>query len=397
MKMAVNTAKLLKNVPLPDEITTVHDNAVVIDTGGGTIKAGFSGDDCPRIIVPTCAGTQRGKHDSKETFVCTQATKRREDLDIIYPMEDGKKMGNFDWDALEKIWEHLYMDCLKVQPDDPNTPALLTEPALNAKENREKMCQIFFEKFKVPSLYVSVAPVLSVYASGRTTGIVVEAGNSTCHTVPIFEGFSLFHSILQLDFGGVDLTNYLKGVLANNGIKFRASHEREVCSFLKEKLCLVAQDHQLTQADKESTVKHVLPDGTEVVLGPERYTCCEALFNPHIYGTDVKAKRGLHATAIESIKKCDADITGLLYGNVVLSGGTSMFRGMQDRMLKEFVDLAPAEKIKVFASTERKYATWIGGSILASLPTFQDFWVTRSDYEDSGQPHAAHVVHRNCF
>ena len=72
MKMAVNTAKLLKNVPLPDEITTVHDNAVVIDTGGGTIKAGFSGDDCPRIIVPTCAGTQRGKHDSKETFVCTQ-------------------------------------------------------------------------------------------------------------------------------------------------------------------------------------------------------------------------------------------------------------------------------------------------------------------------------------
>mmetsp|Transcript_71860 Transcript_71860/g.126600 ORF Transcript_71860/g.126600 Transcript_71860/m.126600 type:complete len:395 (-) Transcript_71860:275-1459(-) len=394
MKMAVNTAKLLKNVPLPDEITIVHDNAVILDSGGGTIKAGFGGDDCPRIIVPTCAGLPKGKQDIKtaDTFVCTQATKRKEELDLTYPIQNGLIQ---DWDAMERIWEHLYLDCLKVQSDDPNTPVLLTEPALNPKENREKMCQIFFEKFKVPALYVSVAPVLSVYASGRTTGIVIEAGQSTCHTVPIFEGFSLFHSILQLDFGGTHLTEYLKGVLADSGVSFHPAHETEICSFLKEKLCSVAQDYPASQQQAEGPLRHVLPDGTEINIGPERYTCCEALFSPQVYGsaTSDRVKKGLAATAIDSIKKCDPDITALLYGNVVLSGGTSMFKGMQDRTLKELVDLAPAEKIKVFASTERKYATWIGGSILASLPTFQDFWVTRSEYEEQG----VQVVHRNCF
>eukprot|EP00667_Euglena_gracilis_P010910 EG_transcript_11117 len=393
MKMAVNTAKLLKNVPLPDEIAAVHDNAVVLDTGGGTLKSGFSGDDCPRIIIPTCAGTRKGnKGDPKETFVCNQAAKRREELDIVCPIQHGNVT---DWEAMEKIWEYLYTDCLKVRPDDPSTPILLTEPALCPKENRERMCQIFFEKLGVPALYVSVAPVLSVYSSGRTTGIVVEAGNSTCHTVPVFEGYSLFHSILQVDFGGLDLTHYVRELLAAQGVRFPAAHETEVCGFLKEKLCQVAQDYRASQndRDKDNVAKHILPDGTQIKLGPERFTCCEALFHPNVYGSaSAKMKKGLHATAIESVKKCDPDITGLLYGNVVLSGGTTMFKGMQERMLRELMDVVPAEKIKVFAATERKYAAWIGGSILASLPTFQEFWVTRAEYDEN-----PNVVHRNCF
>eukprot|EP00906_Rhabdomonas_costata_P035789 RCo050271 len=385
MKMAVNTAKLLKNVPLPDEITQVHDNAVVIDTGSSTVKAGFSGDDCPRIVVPTCTGAPKTKGYA-ETVACNVAFKQRLDLEITWPFQNGLIM---NWDSMEKIWEHLYTSCLKVQPDDPDTPVLLSEAALTPRESRDRMCQIFFEKLRVPALYVSVAPVLALYSSGRTTGIVVEAGQSTCHTVPIFEGYSLYHSILQLDFGGQDLTTYLRDILRRQGIRFPAPHEKETCGFLKETLCSVALDYSSAQNSRE-VKSYTMPDGTKVELGPERFTCCEALFNPSVIG--VEKTKGVHATAIDSIRKCDADIMPHLYGNVVLAGGTTMFSGMPERLHKEMADLAPAEKVKVFAATERKYATWIGGSILASLPTFQEFWIKRADYEESGT-----VVHRNCF
>eukprot|EP01012_Entosiphon_sulcatum_P046589 TRINITY_DN6269_c0_g1_i1.p1 TRINITY_DN6269_c0_g1~~TRINITY_DN6269_c0_g1_i1.p1 ORF type:complete len:396 (-),score=74.84 TRINITY_DN6269_c0_g1_i1:6-1193(-) len=395
MKLAVNTAKLLKNIPLPDEITQVFDNSVVMDVGSESLKAGFAGDDAPRIVMPTVATAIRGpRGEPRESLAGNVAFKQRAEVDLLWPVDKGEVR---DWDAMERLWEHVYTDSLRMPPDD-RFPTLLTEPALASRDHRQRIAEVFFEKLRVPALYVASAPVLALYASGRTTGMVVESGYSTSHTVPIFEGFALYHAILETDIGGSHLTKYVSKVLGERGVVFQRAFEREVCEFVKERLGCVAPDYKAALANpKPASI--TLPDGTEITLGPERYTCCEALFHPAVIGLPEGpvGKTGLPATALASARKCDADIVPHLYGHVVLSGGSTMFPGFQERLLADLSGLAPSEKIKIFAATERKHAAWIGGSILASLPTFQDFWVTVEEFNEQGDISRHSAIHRNCL
>jgi len=134
-----------------------------------------------------------------------------------------------------------------------------------------------------------------------------------------------------------------------------------------------------------------LPDGQVITIGSERFRCAEVLFKPSLIGLE---QAGIHQTTYDSIMKCDVDIRKDLYGNTVLSGGTTMFEGIADRMTKEITALAPASmKIKIVAPPERKYSVWIGGSILASLSTFQSMWISKQEYDESGPS----IVHRKCF
>ena len=365
---------------------------IIIDNGTGYCKAGLSGEEGPRAVFPACVGYS--KYDSgmvgggkKEFFVGADAEAKRGVLKLNYPIEHGVVN---NWDDMEKIWGHVFTNELRVAPEEHNV--MLTEAPMNPKENREKMAQIMFETFNVPGLYIAIQAVLSLYSAGKFTGIVADSGDGVTHFVPIFDGYSLPHAVIRLDLAGRDLTEFMMKLLTETGQRFSTTAEKEIVKAIKEKACYVALDFE-EELKSVEPFDYELPDGTHVIVKDQRIRCPEALFKPSMVG---KEGNGIGQTCYDSIQKCDIDVRKDLYNCVVLSGGTSMYNGLPERLTKEIKALAPEsmkEEVKVIASPERKFAVWIGGSILSSISTFESMWITKTEYEESG----ATIVHRKCF
>jgi len=325
---------------------------------------------------------------------------------LHYPMEHGRVQED-SWQHMEALWEHVYTSKENLQATADQHPVLLTEAPLNPFTNRERTAEIFFESFRVPALYFAPQAVLSLYASGRTTGIVLDIGEGVTQAVPVYEGFALPHSISRSDVAGKDVTHQLQLLLRRSGLAFTTTAETQLVKSIKETVCYVSpqkpqedEPTPLSSLSKESseaskkismTTTYQLPDGQIVHLGKERFRAPEIIFRPELIGSE---ELGAADALVNSIKKSDIDLRSILYEQIVLAGGTTLFPGFGDRLLYEVRQRAPAHtRIRISAPPDRIHSAWVGGSILASLATFKNMWVSRAEYEEYG----SNILHRKAL
>mmetsp|Transcript_68693 Transcript_68693/g.201081 ORF Transcript_68693/g.201081 Transcript_68693/m.201081 type:complete len:378 (+) Transcript_68693:55-1188(+) len=370
---------------------------VIIDNGSGHVKAGLAGDEAPSAVFPALVG--RPKHgvmmpgtEKRDYFMGEEAISKKGVLALSYPLEHGIVK---DWNDMEKVWHHTFFDALRVNPEE--RAVVVSEAPMNPRKNRERMIEMLFEKFSCPAAYIVIQAVMSLYSYGRTTGAVVDSGDGVTHVVPVYEGFSMPHAIQRLDLAGRDLSEYMVKILTESGVSMVSSAEKEIVRDMKETSCYFLQDdfNDAMKAARERPTDfekiYELPDGNKVNLVTERFRVPEVMFDPMISGRELP---GIHQATHKCIQACDIDLRRELYKNVVLSGGNTMFPGIDTRLAKELKALAPQKiDVKVVASPQRRYIVWMGASIVAQLSSFQKMLIWKSEYDEMGP----NVVHAKCF
>ena len=373
-----------------------ENQIVIIDNGSGMMKAGVAGEEAPSATFPSIVGRPKNASamqgvTQKAEYIGDEAQQKRGVLNLKYPIANGIVS---DWEDMEKVWHHTFYNELRVTPSEVQG-VLVTEAPRNPKQNRERMLTAMFETFEVQNMYVAIQAVMSLYANGRSTGLVVDSGDGVTHTVPVFEGFSIPHAIEKMEIAGREITTYAQKLLLESGHSFTSTAELEIVKDIKEKLCFVAQDYDAERAAAESSSEkdqaYTLPDRSQItVKGTVRMQVPEFLFKPELNG---KSCDSIHGLAWKSIAASDVDVRRDLLKNMILSGGTTMYEGIGDRLKTEVSSLAPpGSEIRIVATPDRKYAVWKGASTLASLSTFAASWISKAEYEE----HGAAIVHRKC-
>jgi len=253
----------------------------------------------------------------------------------------------------------------------------------------DEMAKRMFKTFNVPALCLCNAAVLSLFSTGRTTGVVLEAGEGVTYTVPVFEGFSLQHATLRLPLAGIDVTRYLMKILSEKGISFSDFHF-DIVQDIKEKLCAVRLNPTGdTMEEEEETppdeLTYELPDGQVIRIDDHaRYTSSEILFNPDQVevSSEEDFTEGVCQMLHQTILMCDDELQKELYKNIVLGGGSTLMKGFGARMRRELTELVGQHTFtQVVLDSQRKCSAWIGGSMYASLETFGLIKITAQEYQ----------------
>ncbi|KAE9552431.1 hypothetical protein FO519_004372 [Halicephalobus sp. NKZ332] len=401
-----------------------HGTACVIDNGTGYTKLGFAGNSEPQFIIPTAIAVREG--ESAASNVAKQG--KIPDMDfyigddafspaaatysVKYPIRHGIVD---DWDLMERYMERSIFKYLRVDPEDHYF--LLTEPPLNTPENREYTAEIMFETFNVPGLYIAVQAVLALAASWPTrdvadrtlTGLVIDSGDGVTHCIPVADGYVIGSCIKHIPIAGRDVTYFIQSFMRERGETVPPEMSYEVAKAIKEGYCYVCPDirKEFPKYDEDPKKWRKIFNGIHNVtrkpftaeIGAERFLAPEIFFQPEMVSEDFTTP--LSAVVDNVIQQCPIDVRRNLYNNIVLSGGSTMFKDFGRRLqrdVKKLTDfrLATIQQqvkgaqaptpidVNVHSHKMQRYAVWFGGSMLASTPEFFEVAHTRQEYLEKG-------------
>ena len=250
---------------------------------------------------------------------------------MTYPITNGAIQ---NWQDMHEVWRHTFHDQLRVDPRE--CKILLTDPPQNPKRNRQKMMETMFETWGFDGVYIQVQAVLTLYAQGLLTGLVLDSGDGVTHVVPVIDGYSFPHLTRRLNVAGRHVTERLIEPMTRRGYAFNRTADMDTARRIKEDLCFVSydveRDRKLADETTNLVRSYTLPDGRVITLGAERFAAPEALFNPEL--VDVEGG-GIHEAVFRCVQENDIDNRMLMYQRIVLSGGSSMYPGLPSRLEKE--------------------------------------------------------------
>ena len=422
---------------MEDEETTP---VIVLDNGSGYLKAGYSNQSSPEIVIPALVGREILRYGEKIDLEQIKATKKKSDqkklikqmikerhlkqimigdeiigfrslLDLSYPVSEGVITNEED---LYKLWDYTLTQKLEIE-DPSDRKVIVTEAPLNPLNNKLKIFEILFEKIGVGAINIEPQAKCSLFAEGIDTGIVLDSGDGVTHCIPVSDGAILKHSIERMDIAGRHITEYLVRLLQKKGYAFNSSADFDFVRELKEKYCFVSNDIENDRKLERQTTYynsyHLLPDETRIRISDEKFEAPEILFNPSLIG---KEYDGIPIMMMKSINKCPIDCRVGLYGGIVLSGANTLFPGFASRIENEIkklykqtaLKLTKDKRIKininVIDSPKRKYSVFIGASIIANhynSADNEDYWITRDEWlecEDTGNYTKENLIKNKC-
>uniref|UniRef100_A0A8C4TQ15 Actin like 7A n=1 Tax=Erpetoichthys calabaricus TaxID=27687 RepID=A0A8C4TQ15_ERPCA len=384
---------ILEHSEMPDkspakrvDVSFVSDKeTVVLDLGTGYLKAGFSKEKRPSCVIPCLAGKHHWKSTQLERRKIGSFVGRQTFLEKTRPLNHGIVT---DWESLKDLLNYVFKQKLTISVEEH--AVLVSDPPMSPVKNRERCAEMMFEDFCIPAMCIAYQPVLSLFSCGTTTGVVVDSGYGVSHSVPIYDGHYMPSNIVRANYAGQDLNEYLLNLLKQSNRGSNAALQ-DVLEDIKQKYCYISlnAEHEMKTPSKYQ-MEYKLPDGQLITLGSERFQCPEAMFNPKMMGSEELA---LHMMALRSFCRCEVNIRKELMKNFVICGGSTMFQGFPERFEHELAMMALDGTPGVVALPDRSSASWIGGSVLASLQEFQPFWIHKREYEECGP----FVLHQKYF
>ncbi|XP_015524958.1 actin-like protein 6B isoform X1 [Neodiprion pinetum] len=427
--------------------------ALVFDLGHHSLRVGYAQEDTPKAEIPAVVGvgedpgaTTATKNDAMDIDdkkpdgnITQSGSKYYVDTTILHVPRKGMEVASYmkdgmieDWDHFEKILDYTYAKV--IQSDAEYHPVLFSESPWNVRSKREKLTELMFEKYNVPAYFLVKNAVLAAFANGRATGIVVDSGATHTSAVPVQDGFVLTQAIVKSPLGGDYISMQCRQFLQEQEIDLSPSYlvgskevvkDQEKPKWVKKKglpevtkswhnymVKKLVQDFQATVLQVSETpydekivssvpaVQYEFPTGYHRDFSTERFRIPEALFDPSMVqmrgGGVGNTMLGVGHIVTTSVGMCDVDVRPALYGSVVVTGGNSFIQGFPERLNRDLSMRIPSSmRLKVISANgcaERRFGAWIGGSILASIGTFQQMWISSQEYEESGKSQ----VERKC-
>ncbi|XP_072573465.1 actin-like protein 6B isoform X2 [Paramormyrops kingsleyae] len=406
--------------------------ALVFDIGSFSTRAGYAGEDCPKADFPTSLGVQVDEEGGGELageqekatggrtfYLDTNALHvARAGVETVSPLKNGMIE---DWEAFRAILDHTYCKHIKSEPS--LHPVLMSEAPWNTRVKREKLTELMFEHYNIPAFFLCKTAVLTAFANGRATGLVLDSGATHTTAIPVHDGYVLQQGIVKSPLAGDFITMQCRELFQEMNIDiippYMIAAKEPVREGAppnwtkKDKLPPVTKSwhtymcniHIQIKSDlagqrvaaQMPTVHYEMPSGYTTDYGAERLRIPEGLFDPsNVKGLSGNTMLGVGHVVTTSIGMCDIDIRPGLYGSVVVTGGNTLLQGFTERLNRELSQKAPPSmRLKLIASNssmERRFSPWIGGSILASLGTFQQMWISKQEYEEGGKQ----TVERKC-
>ena len=383
---------------------------IIIDIGSGIIKAGISGQEAPKTIFPNYIGEpkyskvlrsfSKDNQEMKEQYIGKDCSKYLGILKLRYPVKNGIFENEQD---ILTVFKYIYQNLEINNEEIREHPILITEPLLNPYINREKIASALFENLSAPAIFFASQPILSLFSTSNTSGVILESGEGVTQSCVVYEGYSIPNSYIRNNYGGRDVTEYFQTLLKKQGYSFSTTSEFEIVRKMKEEICFTAignsnsvlsnmSGHLDLGGNKnksESSNTYNLPDGNAIKIGEEKSLAPEILFNPSIIGSEHLSFQEMIVT---SINKVDIDLRKNLFNNILISGGNTLFKGIQEKFHTEIKYLSPKNmKVKIHSPGNRLLSCWTGGNVISTLEIFKKMWVTRDDWSEKGNKSIIHV------